>query len=355
VDNQAFALASCEHADLRRRSGNRGICKDAGGLSTSGEHVVKGGAVRVGLFNRRAPDSEQPDEALSFFTSSTANDFRGVAREVFAELGLEVVIHPDHAVDDAGRQFGFWNVAAQCADERRPEWNRVVREHVERVLESMDAPDPFTDIDPSDVAQRTYARLYAEDGLPPLDKYPHREFVPGVVEMLALDLPETVAFFDHENAARLGGWEALQAQGMTNLQSLPVESLETLDAPGGGIFNALLGDSVFTGSRALLLPGLATQLTGEAVSEFGWLMSIPNRQQVVWHMIRDSTVVNAVNGMAHFTMLGYSDAPGPVSPHVYWWNGSAYEQLTQIDENGAISVHAGPAFSGVLNTLVDGE
>lgn len=316
----------------------------------------KVGAANVGLFKKRQPDAELPDDALNFFTRSLANGFRGVAREVFAEIGLEVVIHDDHAVDDSGRQFGFWNIAAQCAAEPRAEWHRLIREHVQRVLASMDAPSPFADLDPSDAARRTYARLYAEEGLPTLDHYPHREFVPGVVELLALDLPETVAYFQHDDAAKLGGWEALRASGLANLESMPVENLETLDAPGGGSFHALLGESVYTGSRALLLPGLATQLTGEAVSEYGWLMSVPNRHQLVWHLIQNSDVVTALNGMVHFTVLGYSDSPGSVSPHVYWWNGSAYEQLTQIDEDdGAVSIHAGPAFTDVLNAVAGQE
>ncbi|KRA32483.1 hypothetical protein ASD81_13045 [Nocardioides sp. Root614] len=273
----------------------------------------------------------------------------------FAELGLEVVIHPDHAVDDTGRQFGFWNIATQCADERRPEWRRLIREHVRRVVASLDAPDPFEGIDRDEAASRTFARLYPDDALPSLEDYPHSQFAPGIVEMLALDLPETVAVFNRENAARLGNWESIRAHGVANLAALPAERLETLDGPGGGRFTALLGDSVYTGSRALLLPGLATQLTGEDVSDFGWLMSVPNRHQVVWHMIRDSSVITALNGMAHFTVMGFSDSPGPVSPHVYWWDGSGYEQLTRIDGTGAIAIHAGPAFTDVLNTLMADE
>jgi hypothetical protein len=67
--------------------------------------------------------------------------------------------------------------------------------------------------------------------------------------MLALDLPDTVAVFNHDNANKFGGWEALQKQGIENLRSLEIEQLETLPAPGGGTFNALLGESVYTASR----------------------------------------------------------------------------------------------------------
>ena len=307
----------------------------------------------VGLFKKKVPEAPAiPDEALTFLSVAAANEFRKLVREAFAELGIEAVMHPDHAVDDTGRQFGFWNVAAQCAVEDRSEWPNTIRNHVGRVLADMDGPDPFHQLDPADAAQRTYARIYASDSFPSLDAYPHREFVPGVVEVLALDLPESVAFYRHQDANSLGGWQALQAAGIANLQSLPVDELEALDVPGGGRFHALIGDSVYTASQALLLPGLAAQLSGEKVSDFGWLMSVPNRHQLTWHMIHDGTVINVINGMARFTLLGHSDAPGPVSPHVYWWNGSAYEQLTEIDDAGTLSIHPSPEFTEVLNSVV---
>lgn len=63
------------------------------------------------------------------------------------------------------------------------------------------------------------------------------------------------------------------------------------------------------------------------------------------------SIVNVIDGMARFAMAGYSDAPGPVSPHVFWWDGEQYEQLTRIDQQGNVSVHPSSAFVEVLNRL----
>lgn len=310
----------------------------------------------MGLFNRSRGQATGPaDEALPFFTEEQADDFRTLFGTALRERGFEVQMHPDHAVDAADRQFGLWNLAAQCADAKRRQWPHLVADHVDRVLASFDAPDPFDSLSEEDVIRQTYARLNAEDGLPPLENFPHREFVPGVVEMLALDLPETITMYNHEHATRLGGWEALRQHGVRNLRSLPVEQLETLDAPGGGTFQVLLGDSVHTASRVLLLPGLASTLGGPEERGHGWLMSIPNRHQAVWHMISDATVIPVVQAMAHFARLGHADAPSPISPHVYWWNGSGYEQLTQVDDEGNLSIYASPDFTEVLNAVVGGE
>ncbi|VXB47579.1 conserved hypothetical protein [Arthrobacter sp. 8AJ] len=306
----------------------------------------------VGIFKRKSPEAETPDSALTFFTHSKAGEFRATAREVFAEAGLEVEVHPGHAVDGSGREFGFWNIGAICYEQPQSMWRGLIADHLERVLASFEAPDPFGVLAPQDVQSRTFGRLHDEASIPGIQSYPHREFAPGIVEMLALDLPDTVAVFNHDNANRFGGWEALQGQGIENLRRLEIEQLETLPAPGGGTFNALLGESVYTASRALLLPGLATELTGRrAVEDFGWLMSIPNRHQVVWHIVEDATVVPVLNGMARFTAMGYADAAGSVSPHVYWWNGTGYEQLTQVQDDGTLTIHVSPGFQAVLRSM----
>jgi hypothetical protein len=275
---------------------------------------------------------------------------------VFAELGFEVQIHPDDAPDAEGRGYGFWNVAANCHNQPESEWRETIREHLQRVLASFEAADPFEEMSQEEVGRQTYARLYEESSLPSLEGYPHREFAPGIVEMLALDLPETVAVFSHDHARKFGGWEALRSRGITNLLALDNEQLETIEAPGGGTFTALLSDSVYTASKAMLLPGLATELTGQQVREdLGWLMSVPNRHQLVWHMIDSDSVITALNRMVRFTAMGYSDAPGPVSPHVYWWNGTGYEQLTQLDAEGSITIHVSPGFQAVLEATLTGR
>ncbi|UWX96880.1 hypothetical protein N2K95_14775 [Arthrobacter zhaoxinii] len=288
-------------------------------------------------------------------SASTAHEFRMLAREVFAELGLEVGIYPDHAEDSSGRKYGFWNIAAICNPEPRTVWRSLIAAHLQRLLTGFDGPDPFDIVPPAEIPARTFARLYEESALPPLDGHPHREFAPGVIEMLALDLPDTVATFRHENARTFGGWEALRQQGIANLRALKVERLETLTPPGGGSFSALIGSSFYTASRAILLPSLATELTGKRVrGEFGWLMSVPNRHQVAWHVIEDSSVIGAVNGMASFTAAGYSDSPGPVSPHVYWWNGTGYEQLTEVSDEGTVRIRVGQGFQAVLESVMKG-
>jgi hypothetical protein len=120
----------------------------------------------VGIFKRKSPEAVTADSALTFFTYSKANEFRAIAREVFAEMGLEVHIHPGHAVDDSGREFGFWNIGAICYEQPQATWRGVIADHLQRVLASFGAPDPFGFLASQDVERRTFARLYDEASIP---------------------------------------------------------------------------------------------------------------------------------------------------------------------------------------------
>lgn len=289
------------------------------------------------------------DEELAFFTVSKANKFRGLMREILAELGYEVQIYGSHATDAKSRSYGFRNVAARCNAQDESRWRDTIKEHLQHSLAGFEAPDPFEKLEPDNIAKQTFARIYGEKHMPSLEGYPHTEFAPGIVEVLALDLPHTVQMFNHDHALKFGGREALRAQGVANLRELEIEQLERLNAPGGGTFNMLLGNNVYTSSRALLLPGLTGELTGRpGATRLGWLMSVPNRHQLVWHHIENDNVLHVLNAMASLTARAYGEAPGPVSPYVYWWNGSAYDQLTHISEEGALSVRATPGFQSAL-------
>lgn len=291
------------------------------------------------------------DEELEFLSVAQARRVRGLVRAAFGERGLEVTVHGGHVEDSGGRIFGLHNVAAACHnDERGPlVWPEVVDAHVRRVLADMDAPDPVDVLPLEELLGLVLVRLYESDGVPGLDAFPHLDFAPGVVQMLALDQPETVHVLSGDRIDRIGGWPRLYERGLANLRREATGPSEQIDAGAGATFHLLLDDSVYTASRALLLPEL---LAGQAVEGLGWLLSMPNRHQLVWHVIRDETVLPALRAMAVFTDLGFRDAVGPLSPHVYWWSGMEYRQITSTGADGQIEVHIQPDFQQVLQRLL---
>ena len=251
---------------------------------------------------RRRGDGSEPDPAFTFMSTADAREVRSLVRESFAEHGLEVNVFADHVQDASRRPFGLWNVMASCHNDERGRiaWPAVVRDHVRKILASAATPDLFGSLTAGEAARRTYVRLYETAGIPDLGAHSCREFAPGLVELLALDLPEAVAAYPRQVVERLGGWAALHKHGMDNLASERDDQrkLKQIDGPQGGRFRLLLGPSVYTASQALRMPDMAAELTGEEPGEFGWVMSVPSRNQLTWHMIRDITAVLSISTAA---------------------------------------------------------
>jgi len=306
----------------------------------------------VGLFDRgRRP--AQMDADLTFLTVDEARHLRSLVRETFAGRGVEVIVHPGHVASDAGDEYGLWNLAAACheAPRGRRAWPELVAGHVDRLL-ARAGRSPFEGLTEQEAERGTFARLYqADDDLhDDLGLGPRRVFAPGLVEMSALDLPESVVPYSAEAVERLGGAGRLRAWGLENLRREPVEHLEAVET-GGGSFHVLAGASVHTASRALLMPSLAAGLTGHEAGNAGWLLSVPTRHEVLWHVLRDATAVPALQGMVGLTLRCHENAAGQLSPHVYWWSGDGYEQLTSVDDDGGVAVHVSEAFAEVLERL----
>ncbi len=110
---------------------------------------------------------------------------------------------------------------------------RLVAEHVDRVLASLDAPDPFDELsEEAGGARRPTPGSTPRTRCPRFDGFPHREFVPGVVELLALDLPETVAVFNHEHARGSAAGRGCASTACATCEPSRSSTSRQLDGPG---------------------------------------------------------------------------------------------------------------------------
>jgi hypothetical protein len=227
------------------------------------------------------------------------------------------VVLGGHVRDDAGATFGLWNMAAACRQEPG--------------------------------GQRAYARILAADTLPDWDSHHYAlALAPGLKEALCLDMPETVVIMNDSQVARCGGASDLRRAGFANLRTLPIEDRKDVRAPDGGHFTVLLGASLYTASRALVLPDLIESLLGPADLPHGVLVGIPNRHQVAVHVIRDKTVLSTLPKMVRFVELGYDDSPGPLSRHLYWWHAGQWEQIAGLYTADSIAIRASSEFRGAI-------
>jgi hypothetical protein len=298
------------------------------------------------------------DPEFSFFSAAEGARFRGLVREAFAEQGLEVTVYADLVTDSAGRQFGLGNLAAVCHnDERGPRgWPDVVHQHVGMVLRTIEAPSALDTLPTEQIRAQLYPRVVGADGLDPKSFGYARPLAPGLFEILALDLPESVMMLTDDALEPLGDLPYLRDQALYNLRGLPVEVHETIEDSDGMRFEVVLGDSFYTASRVLALDAVVRQVTGEELSADGALVAMPFRHQLAFHAIHDLRMVPALNAMAAFAAAGFEDTPGAISPYVYWWRSGILTQLSdRTEDGGGLRIVVDDEFHALLERLMAEE
>ncbi|HSA52368.1 MAG TPA: hypothetical protein VLH10_19960 [Yinghuangia sp.] len=311
----------------------------------------------MGLFRRepkRDPRDAPRDAAFEFLSEDEGRRLRGLTREAFAERGLEVTVFADHMTDSANRHYNLYNLAASCHnDERgRRAWESLIHDHVDKLVRAMEAPSAVETLPADELWARLYPRLTAADNLPDDPGFGYAIVpAPGLRQVLALDLPESVQTLPIDALTRLGDLAELRLRAMNNLRALPIEDHDIVKQDDGAQFRMVMGDSFFTSSRVLVLDELAERITGKAVGPYGALVAMPYRHLLAFHPIAGPDVLPSLNALATFAAYRYEEAPGPVSPYVYWWRAGRLVQLSERSEDG-LAIVVGPEFQEVLERLL---
>lgn len=296
--------------------------------------------------------AQQADPGFDFLTAEQGARLRELARTAFAEAGVETDPHPQHLAAADGRQFGLWNLAATCAQAPDTEWPTLVRGHVTATLRTFETPD-LSELPADDVLATVHLRVMGTSTLPPesLSWYSYARPLAGdLIEVLALDLPDSVDILRDEDVARIG--EApLREAALRNLLDGAVESYEVVGEPGSSAIHVVEGGSFFTASKLLIFRETLRATWGERDLPYGAVVSVPFRHMLAFHPVEAIDVIGAVQRLAGFTVSMYNDSPGGVSPFVYWWRDGELTQLTGLDEEGRVQVLAGGEFTAVLNEL----
>lgn len=317
------------------------------------------------FWRRGRPGPEEPDgpggsadETFPYLSVADAQRLRAFARQAFADAGLEVSVHGDHVAAADGRQFGLANIAAQChsADGGPGSWRGLVGEHVRRVLAAAGRPTAG-DLGREEVLARSYLRLVGTSTVPEsaMEWFSYARPVCGdMIELLALDDPESVTYLRDEDVERIG-LEDLRAAGLENLIREPFDSYDAVDGPDGVTIHVVHGQSVYTASKLLVLPDVLRRVLGEQAYPHGLLVAAPFRHQLVFHPIADSRMILAAELMAAFAAEGYAEGVGSLSPYVYWWFGGRLTQVSHLDDGGRPAIETRGQFGELVARLVDGD
>ncbi len=308
------------------------------------------------IFGRRptSPEGDDgPDPTFGFLTVGEAARLRALTRDAFARHGLEVDVHADHLRSDDGAGYGLHNLFALCHNARRGEreWKAIVGEHVARMIRARQGPD-LTELSSREILEHAFVRVVSASSLPDLEGFGYRRQVVGdLVELLAYDTPDAVLLMPDDVVARVGVDE-LRAAGVHNLLVEPFGGIEWLDS-GAVRFGVVAGESVHTASRMLTVDDVLRRVDGEPNAPNGTLLAVPYRHQLAFHVVRDASVLPTVEAMVRFTIAGYDDGVGSISPHLYYRSATGtLQQLTTLAEDGDVSVHVEGPFADALEAVV---
>jgi hypothetical protein len=289
----------------------------------------------------------EPDGTLPLTVDGAAS-LRRLVREAFVAHGREVVVEADHVRDDAGTEYGLWNLAVLCGEEPQRKWPRLVSTHVGNIL----APGDIDVLTEEQLVDLVHLKLQPGDGSLDPEAFSVDETVPGAPTVLAVDLPTQVAVPQASYWSERGGAPRWAEVGRRNLAAVVgAPDIEHHRVQQGETeFSVLLGESFFTASLALVLDDVVAHYDGSADLSRGLLVAMPNRHQLVWRAVDGPTVLTSLSGMVAFTVMGYDEGAGPVSREVYWRHLGRWEQLTALHGDEAV-VHVGPELQAVLEEL----
>ena len=286
----------------------------------------------MGIFTKKRTEPEKRAELERLLVAEfTARGITG-----------ELVRDPDDPLNTQLRHgngaFGFSNVMILALPEPERLWKQIVRDHVHRMTSVQKKPD----LRDSSTHDQLRARIMAEDVRPMIPVEYAKPFAAGLIEMLCLDLPETVTTLNDSDLAGLD-LEAVRATARRNLRREPLERTQV--APGILLFG---GPSFFVASQ-LLDPEFARLHLG--ATPRGYVAAIPDRHSLFVHVITGPESITAIGQLASFTSaLDRDHRPGGfLSPHLYFLHDSTRQQITDYGPDAQLTIVADGAFLDAIN------
>lgn len=268
------------------------------------------------------------DTHLPSLTAEQAEYLRELVRQHHARQGESVTVSGGTVHSDQGTRALF-NLAELCRRAEPGAWPQLVEHH----FNALDNGTRSAGADAEEIRRNVYLRLVPDDTIPAeaAGSFSYtRPVATGLLEALALDLPDSLRLLDDRDVARVG-LEELRSTGRARLVGEPVDH-DVVRMDSGATAHLVTGGSMFVASKALVLGDLARTLTGRELPDDGALFTAPSRHFLVFHPLEDAYAVDAINDLSSFGLGAYQDNPGPLSPRIYWWHKGTVTSLTHIDE-----------------------
>lgn len=272
--------------------------------------------------------------------SPTNDQVLELALAYFGDCNLEVTVTDEGLTTEDGRVFGLEPLRRRLAHQDPEAWSEFVQSHFDVLLSATpEMPATFEEAAPS-----LRSAVVAEADLGLFDgAILERPIVDGLGERLMLRrglLGITVT------AEVVEGWEAdpEAVWGRARSGSLWDEAVqkETHAVGGGAVRYFSLRGGRWTSTRVLALD---RYLNGRHA--YGALVTVPARDEVLVHQIRDEAFTDAALAMLSHTATSYVESPLPVGCDLYWWNQGELSRICTPAEDRYRYIRV-PAFSAML-------
>lgn len=263
-----------------------------------------------------------------------------LALAYFGDCDLAVTVTDEGLTTEDGRVFGLEPLRRRLAQHDPETWGAFVQTHFDVLLSATpEMPATF-----EEAAPHLRAAVVAEADLGLFDgAILERPIVDGLGERLMLRrglLGITVT------AEVVEGWgtdpEAVWSRARSGSLWDEAVQRETHTVGGGGVRYFSLRGGRWTSTRVLALD---RYLSGRHA--YGALVTVPARDEVLVHQIRDETFTDAALAMLSHTASSYVESPLPVGCDLFWWNRGELARICTPAEDRYRYIRV-PEFSAML-------
>jgi hypothetical protein len=268
----------------------------------------------------------------------TADQLVELALTYFADTDVEVTLTDEGLATVDGRIFGLEPLRRRLACHPAAEWADRVRQHFDVLLAAdHEMPASF-----GEAAANLRSAVVAEVDLGLFDgAIMERPLVDGLGERLMLRRGILGLTVTEETVT---GWttDPEQVWETARQNSLWDEPVHREDFRiGSASYQAIRGGR-WTSTRVLDLDRYLDRRV-----DFGALVAVPARDEVLIHQIRDGGFTDAALAMLSHTVDSYAEAPLPVGCDLYWWSGSELARICTPAEDRYRYIRV-PEFSAML-------
>jgi hypothetical protein len=269
-------------------------------------------------------------------------------REALAEAGWQPRQWLGMAVecaDQGGREqvLGLENLYRRLRREDRSEWPRLILEMIRSV-----PADSAETVALAEVAERILVRVG-----PPLGPVGERDkevwFQPLMGKHLGLTLvidhPNTMSYINLEQLAESGRDASVWLErALDNLRQRTPPDIARVVHDESGLIQCEVGDA-YDSSRSLILDHLLPEH-----QDNGYFVAIPGRDQLlVLPVVKQS--LEYVAWLRMIASKAHQTVPYPISPEVFWIQGSTWRSFGIEVRNEKITVTPPPEFEEILRRL----